>query len=154
MIVVHFQNCYTNSTEETIHGSIWKNQQPATVFLHNDKNHKYWIVMRHYTCYRSFTNNKVTFFQKTFLQAMSDYLASYSSVPPQHKHFSHAWLGVAEYKGHLLLRCSYIQFNGCRTNSRGMWQWYGHRAWWRSQQYLADFLRLHPLQWTVCCSYM
>ena len=34
------------ATEGTIHGSIWKNQQPVTVFLHDAKNHKHLIVER------------------------------------------------------------------------------------------------------------
>ena len=36
MMVACYQTCYTNSTEGTIHGSIWKNQQLPTVFLHDD----------------------------------------------------------------------------------------------------------------------
>ena len=59
-MVVRFQTCYINSTEDTKHGSIWKNQQPATVFPRT--------VLRHYACYRSSTNNKLTLFQKVFLQ--------------------------------------------------------------------------------------
>ena len=55
--VVRFQTCYTSSTEGTILGSIWKNQQPPIVFLHDAKNHKYWTAVRHYACYRSSTNN-------------------------------------------------------------------------------------------------
>jgi len=38
MTVVRYQSCYTNSTEGTICGSIWKHQQPATAFLHDPKN--------------------------------------------------------------------------------------------------------------------
>ena len=33
--VARYQTYYTNSTEGSIHGSIWKNQQPPTVFLHD-----------------------------------------------------------------------------------------------------------------------
>jgi len=54
-MVVRFQTCNTSSTEGTILGSIWMNQQPPTVFLHDAKN---WTVVRHYACYRSSTNNK------------------------------------------------------------------------------------------------
>ena len=38
--------------------------QQSTVFLHDAKNHKYWIPdrVRHYTDYRSSTNNKLTSF--------------------------------------------------------------------------------------------
>ena len=60
-MVACYQTCYTNSTESTIHKSIWKNQQPPTVVLHDAKNDKYWIAARHYACYRSNTNNKLTF---------------------------------------------------------------------------------------------
>ena len=67
MTVVCFQTCYTSSTEGTIRGSIWKNQQPPTVFLHDAKNHKYWTAVRHYAHYRSTTNNKLTFFQKVLV---------------------------------------------------------------------------------------
>jgi len=45
------------STEGTIRGSIWKNQQPPTVFLNDAKNHKYWTAVRHHARYRSTTNN-------------------------------------------------------------------------------------------------
>ena len=65
-MVVHYQTCYANSTEGTICGSISKNQQPVTAFLHNAKNHKYWIAMKHYARYRNTTNNKLTFFQKVY----------------------------------------------------------------------------------------
>ena len=44
------------STEGTMRGSIWKNQQPPTVFLHDTKNHKYWTAVSHYAHYRSFRN--------------------------------------------------------------------------------------------------
>ena len=54
--LVHFQTCYTSSTEGTIRGSIWKNQQPTKVFLHDTKNHKYWTAVSHYAYYRSFRN--------------------------------------------------------------------------------------------------
>ena len=30
-MVVRFQTCYTNSTESTIRGSIWKNQEPPSL---------------------------------------------------------------------------------------------------------------------------
>ena len=49
---------------DTLTTSIWKNQQPPTVFLQGTKNHKYWTAVRHYTRYRSKTNNKLTFFQQ------------------------------------------------------------------------------------------
>ena len=65
--IARYQICYTNSTEGTIHWSIWKNQQPPTVFLHDAKNHKYWIAVSHYAHYRSNTNNKLTFFQKVLV---------------------------------------------------------------------------------------
>ena len=54
--VVCFQTCYTSLTEGTICGSIWKDQQPPTVFLHDTKNHKYWTAVRHYARYRSSRN--------------------------------------------------------------------------------------------------
>ena len=63
-MVVRFQTCYT---EGTIRGSIWKNQQLPTVFLHDAINHKYWTAVRHYARYRSTTNNKLTFFQKVLV---------------------------------------------------------------------------------------
>ena len=44
MTFVCYEACYTTSTEGTIHGIIWKNQQSQSVFLHDAKNHKYWIV--------------------------------------------------------------------------------------------------------------
>ena len=47
--------------------SIWKNQQPPTVFLHDAKNNKYWTTVRHYAHYRSTTNNRLTFFQKVLV---------------------------------------------------------------------------------------
>ena len=64
--LMFFKSC-TNSTEGSIHGSIWKNQQSPTVFLHDAKNHRYWIAARHYARYRSNTNNKLTFFQKVLV---------------------------------------------------------------------------------------
>ena len=60
-MVARYQTCYTNSTEGSINKSIWKNQQSPTVFLYDFKNHKYWIAVRHYTCYKSTINNKLTF---------------------------------------------------------------------------------------------
>ena len=39
-MVACYQTWYTNSTKGSIHESIWKNQQPPTVFLHDAKNHK------------------------------------------------------------------------------------------------------------------
>ena len=42
--VARYQTCYTNSTEGSIHESIWKNQQSPTVFLHDSKKYKYWIA--------------------------------------------------------------------------------------------------------------
>ena len=75
-MVARYQTCYTNLTEGSIHESIWKNQQPPTVFLHDAKNHKYRIAVRHYAHYRSITN-KLIFFQKVLVfyaifQAKSD----------------------------------------------------------------------------------
>ena len=66
-MVAYYQTYYTNSTEGSIHESIWKNQQPPTVFLHDAKNHRYWLAVRHYARYRSITNNKLTFFQKVLV---------------------------------------------------------------------------------------
>ena len=37
-MVARYQTCYTNSTEGSIHESIWKNQQPFTVLLQDAKN--------------------------------------------------------------------------------------------------------------------
>ena len=50
--VVGFQTCYTSSTEGTIRGSIWKNQQPTTVFLHDAKNPSLHTTNKHiaYLC--------------------------------------------------------------------------------------------------------
>ena len=54
-----YQTCYTNLTEGTISGSVWKNQQSPAVFLHNAKMLQYWLVVRHYACLRSTpTNNQ------------------------------------------------------------------------------------------------
>ena len=33
----HYQTCYANSTEGTVHGSIRKNQLSPTIFLHDPK---------------------------------------------------------------------------------------------------------------------
>ena len=63
-MVVRFQTFYTSSTEGTIHGSIWKNQQSTTVFLRDAKNHKYWTAVRHNA--RS-TNNRLTLFRKVLV---------------------------------------------------------------------------------------
>ena len=79
MTVSCYQTCYTNSTEGSIHESIWKNQQPPTVFLQDAKNHKYWTAARHYAHYRSNTNNKLTFFQKVFV--FSDAKQSFKPWP-------------------------------------------------------------------------
>ena len=77
--VARYQTCSINSTEGTIHGSIWNNQQPPTVFLHDAKNHKYWIEARHYARYRNPTNNKPTFFQKMLV--FSDGKQSFEPCP-------------------------------------------------------------------------
>ena len=53
------QTYFTNSTEGTIRGSIWKNQQPPKYSCMMPKP---WIMVRHYARYRSTTNNKLTFF--------------------------------------------------------------------------------------------
>ena len=45
--------------------SIWKNQQPPTVFLHDAKPQI--SVVRHYTGYRSTINSKLTFLQKVLI---------------------------------------------------------------------------------------
>ena len=57
----------TSMTSLSIQGSIWKNLQPPSVFLHDAKNHRYWIAVRHYACNRSSSNSKLTFFQKVFV---------------------------------------------------------------------------------------
>ena len=41
LMSVHYQVCYANSTEGTVHEIIWKNRQSPLVFLHDAKNHKY-----------------------------------------------------------------------------------------------------------------
>ena len=115
--VVRYQTCYTNSTESSMHGSIWKNHQPPTVFLHSAKNHKYWTAARHYARYRSNTNNELTFFQKVLV--FSDSKQSFktcpivlfgnSSAPPRRKLFSRARLSITEYKGHLKLKRYTVQ---------------------------------------------
>ena len=37
----HHQTCYARSTEGTVHGIIWKNQQSPSVFLHDANYHNY-----------------------------------------------------------------------------------------------------------------
>ena len=61
------RTCCTNSTEGATHGSIWKNKQSPTVFLHDGRNFKYWLVVRHNARCRSTTTNKLTFFQKVLV---------------------------------------------------------------------------------------
>ena len=63
-MVVRFQTFYISSTEGTIRGSIWKNQQSTTLFLHDVKNHKYWTAVRHNA--RS-TNIRLTLFRKVLV---------------------------------------------------------------------------------------
>ena len=96
--VARYQTSYTNSTEGTIHESIWKNQKPLTALLQDARNHKYWTAMRHYARYRGNTN-KLTFFQKVLV--FSDGKQSFKPCPIvsfgvlllrlHTKQFSHAW---------------------------------------------------------------
>ena len=37
----HHQTCYARSTEGTVHGIIWKNQQSPSVFVHDANYHNY-----------------------------------------------------------------------------------------------------------------
>ena len=61
MTCARYQTCCTNSTEGAILRSIWKN---PTVFLHDVRNFKYWLVVRHNARCRSTTNNN---FQKVLV---------------------------------------------------------------------------------------
>ena len=54
-----YQSCYTNSTEGTVCGNIWKNQQPPTVFLN--------IRWQWDSMHATDTNDKLTFFQKVLI---------------------------------------------------------------------------------------
>ena len=109
-MVACYQTCYTNSTEGSINKSIWKNQQSPTVFLYDFKNHKYWIAVRHYTCYKSTINNKLTF-QKVLVfcdckqsssQVQLFCLALFCSASAQT--VLTRMVGITEYKGHLKLK--------------------------------------------------
>ena len=60
MTFARYQTCYTNSTEGP-------KIEVSAVFLHDAKNLKYWLVVRHFACYRSTTNHKPTFFQKVLV---------------------------------------------------------------------------------------
>ena len=91
-----YQTCYTNSTKVSMHESIWKNQQPPTVFLHDVKNldsvETLRTLQKHhqqaYLCPESFA----------ILRAISDCFVWRSSVPPWHKQFSHAHSAVESTK--------------------------------------------------------
>ena len=106
-MVAHYQTCYTDGT---IHGSIWKKQQPPTVFLHDAKNHKYLLAVRHYARYRSTTNNKLTFFQKVLMVSNPSShlqlfcLAFFCSASTQT--VLTRTVSSTEYKGHLQLKRS------------------------------------------------
>ena len=100
--VACYQTCYTNSTEGTVHWSIWKNQQPPGLL--DAKNHTYWIATKHYARYRTNTN-KLTFFQKVLV--FSDGKQSIKPcvivlfgilLLPWHNQFSRAWSAVQGIK--------------------------------------------------------
>ena len=107
--------------------------QPATVFLHDAKYHKYWIAMRYYTSYRSSTNSMLTFCQKVLVfldgkQSFEPCPIVLCGVSLQHKQFLCTQSAVTEHKGFLQLKCStterhtsvsYVQFTGHRTPSQG-----------------------------------
>ena len=92
-MVVRYKTCYTNSTEGTVNGSIWKNQQPPTVIL------QYfcmvpkiiWIAMPKTSlptsCYSLIVSNLSRLFCLVF-----------SSVPPWHKQFLCTRLAVQTTK--------------------------------------------------------
>ena len=93
----------TNSTEGSKHGSIWKNHQPPTVFLHGAKNHKYWIAVRHYTRCQSTTNNRkfctpLIVLLEFFCSALTQTVLTYTVTS-------------TEYKGHLQLKCSTAEWH-------------------------------------------
>ena len=137
-MVACYQTCYANSTQGTVHWSIWKNLQPPTIFLHDAKNHRYWIASRHYACYRSNTN-KLTSFQKVLV--FSDNKQSFKPCPivlfgvlllcldinSSHAHGRQyrvqrslaveVLTNWTAYKGHG--SASYIQFTGHRINLPG-----------------------------------
>ena len=97
--VARYQTCYMNSTEGTVHWSIWKNLQPPIVFLDDAKNHRYWIMMRHYACYGSNTNNKLTYFQKVLMVSNpSSHVRLFVWCSSWHKQFSRARSGVQSTK--------------------------------------------------------
>ena len=113
MTVARYQTCYTNSTKGRIHESIWKNQQPPTVFLQVVKNHKYWTAVRHYACYRSNTNNKLPssrrFWYSLTISNPSSHdqlfcLAFFCSASTQT--VLTRTIGTTEYKGDLNLKLS------------------------------------------------
>ena len=106
--------CYTNSTEGSIHESIWKTQQSPTVFLYDSKKHKYWIVVRHYARYRSTTNKKLTFQKVLIVSNLSSQVQLFCSA-----FFSSALVqtvlmqtvSITEYKGHLKLKRSTAEWH-------------------------------------------
>ena len=67
--VACYQTCYTNSTEGSIHGSFWKNQQSPKVFLHNAKNDNYWIAVSYRT-----NTNKLTFLHSLMVSNPSSHV--------------------------------------------------------------------------------
>ena len=80
------QTCCTNSTEGATHGSIWKNKQSPTVFLHDGRNFKYWLVVRHNARCRSTTNNN---FQKVLV--ISDGKQSFDLIVWIWRYSCRAW---------------------------------------------------------------
>ena len=72
-MVAHYQTCCINSTEGTIHESIWK--KPVASYSILAWSQKSWIVVRDYAHYRSNTNNKLTSFQKVLMvRNLSSYI--------------------------------------------------------------------------------
>ena len=99
------------------------------LFLHDAKNHKYWIAVRHHTCYRSTTNNsKLTFLQKILMVSNPSSrvqlfcLAFFCSASTQtvlmctvgtHR----VQRSLVAYKYHAFV--SYVQLTSRGTHSRG-----------------------------------
>ena len=69
------------------------------------------LVVRHYTCYRSTTNNKLSSRKFWYSLMVSNPLISVSvfwqsSVTLWHTQLSYAWSALTQYKGHLQLKRS------------------------------------------------
>ena len=137
--VARYQTWYTNSTKGSIHESIWKNQQPPTVFLQDAKNHN--------SGQRRDTTHTTEPTPTTSLPPSRKFWYSLTvSNPSSHDRlFCLAFfcsastqivlmrtVGTTEYKGHLNLKhsttkrhikthvsTSYVQLTGRRIHSPG-----------------------------------